>query len=77
MSDKKIAKVKVDPNSCGGCGVCVATAPDAFEFKEGETTSSAKDGAEKASDELLLQVAQSCPLRAISLYDSKGNRIFP
>ena len=58
--------VKVDENTCIGCGACVAMAPETFEFNEkgissvitSETTENAKEAAE------------ACPVGAISVEET-------
>jgi ferredoxin len=91
MSDKKIFTIKVDRDACIGAAPCVATASSVFELDDeqkavlklkngGKTSDSTnktdlQDG--EISDEMLLAAAQSCPVRAIHLYDEEGKQIFP
>ncbi|MBU0624893.1 ferredoxin [Patescibacteria group bacterium] len=91
MSDKKITSLKVDRDTCIGAAPCVATASNVFELddeqkaviklKSGEKTSDRVSKIdlqdETITDETLLAAAQSCPVRAIYLYDEEGNQIFP
>ncbi|MFH2062969.1 MAG: ferredoxin [bacterium] len=89
--ERKIASIKVDRDMCIGAAPCVAAAGSVFELdaeqkavlkrKAGERSSDQtakgdlEDGA--VSDDTLLAAAQSCPVRAIHLYDEAGNQIFP
>ncbi len=91
MADNKIAKVKVDRDTCIGAAPCVAAASTVFELddeqkavlkrKGGEKTSDMTDVADledgSIDDATLMAAAESCPVRAISLYDADGNQVFP
>jgi ferredoxin len=92
MSDeKKIASIKVDRDVCIGAAPCVAAAGSVFELddemkavilkKGGEKTSDQTNNADLAdeliNDETIMAAAQSCPVRAIYLYDEEGNQLFP
>ncbi len=73
---KKIHKIVVDRKACIGVATCVVIAPDAFDLDE-EGIAIVKEGAENLDDNKLLMAAQSCPVLAIHLFDSEGNKIFP
>jgi len=91
MSDKPIASIKVDRDACIGAAPCVAAAATVFELDDEQKAVLLKKGEEKTSDmtskadladeaitdEMLMAAAQSCPVRAIYLYDEEGNQIFP
>jgi ferredoxin len=91
MSDKKIGSVKVDRNVCIGAAPCVAVAGGVFELdaeqkavlkrRSGEKTSDQTNKVDLAdggvTDETLMTAAQSCPVRAISLFAEDGTQIFP
>ena len=53
----------------------MAVAPDVFEL-DAEHKAIVKNPA-GADDETILLAAQSCPTRAIILYDEQGNQIYP
>ncbi len=86
-----IKKVVVDRNLCIGAASCVVAAPGAFELdgenkavikQKGGVKNSGpveKDGLEDGTltDETLLAAAQSCPTRAIFLYDEQGKQVYP
>lgn len=91
MPDRKIASVKVDRDVCIGAAPCVAAAASVFELDEeqkavikredGDSTSEKTEKSqladESVTDDTLMAAAQSCPVRAIYLYDEEGNQIFP
>ena len=72
---KKIGKIFIDRDLCIGAASCIAVAPDVFLLdKENKAVVKNK---EAADDETLLLAAQSCPTKAIVLYDEEGNQIYP
>lgn len=86
----KIGKITVDRNLCIGAASCVAVAPGVFELdSENKAVIQKADGTadsgpveygvlrEKADHDMLMLAAQSCPTRAIILYDEEGNQIYP
>lgn len=72
----KISKVEVDRNVCIGSANCVVIAPDAFELDNEGISTFKKDGL-KVDAETLLAAAKGCPVKAISIYDEEGNKIYP
>lgn len=87
---KKIVKIKIDRGLCIGAASCVAVAPGSFELdaenkavlirKSGannsELTAVADLAAQEGEDALML-AAQSCPTKAIFVYDEDGNQLYP
>lgn len=86
----KITKLKVDRSLCIGAASCVAIYPDVFSLdaenkavlpKKGGPTSDLTAVAEldvaSVDDALLLLAAQSCPTKAIYLYDETGKQVYP
>ena len=86
----KIAKIVVDRGLCIGAAPCVMTAPDVFDLDEENKAvmkiKSREKGVNRAgrgelkaevSDEILLVAAQSCPAKAIFLYDEEEKQIYP
>ena len=86
-----IAKVEVKRDLCIGASPCVVAAASVFELdaenkaimklKEGDNTSdvvdkSALEDAE-IDDDTLMMAAQSCPVKAVFLYDEEGKQIYP
>jgi len=72
---KKIAKIFIDRDLCIGAASCIAIAPDVFELDD-ENKAVVKNP-KGADDETIMLAAQSCPTRAIILYDEDGNQIYP
>ena len=58
--------IKVDENSCIGCGACVALAPENFEFDE-KGLSKPIEGA--AVTDAAKEAVGSCPVGAIQVED--------
>ena len=87
----KITKIKIDRALCIGAASCVAIYPDVFALDNDNKAVLPKKGGTKTSDltdvtELdvsaiddnnLLLAAQSCPTKAIFLYDETGKQVYP
>lgn len=74
-TDSKIGKIVVDRELCIGAATCIAVAPKTFKLN-GENKAVVID-ANAADDEKLLMSAQSCPTKAILLFDKDGKQVFP
>jgi ferredoxin len=76
MADSpKIARIYIDRDLCIGAASCVAIAPGVFALdEENKATVINEKGAD---DETILLAAQSCPTKAIILFDDQGNQIYP
>lgn len=86
-----ITKVVVDRNLCIGATPCVFAAGTVFEMdgenkaiikqKNGVKTSGPAERAqledEAVTDDTLMAAAQSCPVRAIILFDDTGKQVYP
>jgi len=86
-----IAKVEVKRDLCIGASPCVVAAASVFELdaenkavilvKEGDKRSGPVDKSlladDRIDDDTLLMAAQSCPVKAVFLYDEEGKQIFP
>ena len=71
----KIAKIYVDRELCIGAASCVAIAPGVISLdEENKAYVVNPEGADQGT---ILLAAQSCPTRAIILYDEDGNQIYP
>ena len=73
--DSKIGKIVVDRDLCIGAASCIAVSSGTYEL-DGENKAVVK-GADAASDDELMMSAESCPTRAILLFDKDGKQIFP
>lgn len=71
----KIGKIVVDRDLCIGAASCIAVSGDTFEL-DGENKVVVK-GADAADDDVVIMAAESCPTKAISLFDQNGTKIFP
>ena len=58
--------VKVDPDLCIGCGLCVNTAPNVFEMVEDKAVAKS-DVVAEADEESARQMVEDCPVNAISV----------
>ena len=71
----RVGKIVIDRNLCIGAASCVAIAPGVFELdSENKAVVYSDIGAD---DETILLAAQSCPTRAIIVFDTEGNQIYP
>lgn len=61
-------RVEVDQDLCISSGQCVADAPGAFEFDDGEIAH-ATPLAESLDRERLMRIGRSCPSGAIRVFD--------
>jgi ferredoxin len=61
-------RLRVDGDTCIGSGMCVGTAPDAFEFDERQRSRAVREVI--AEDESVRDAAVSCPVEAIMLTDA-------
>lgn len=72
---KKIGRIFVNRDLCIGAASCIAVAPGVFELDgENKAIVTNESGADQ---ETIMLAAQSCPTRAIFLYDEEGNQIYP
>lgn len=71
----KTIKIVIDRDLCIGAASCVAVASSAFAI-DSENKAIVID-ADAVDDETLLLAAQSCPTKAIFIYDAKGKQIYP
>jgi ferredoxin len=68
-------KIKIDQELCVSVASCVAIAGKTFELDE-NGLATVKEG-EHDDDATIMAAAESCPTKAIYLYDDQGNQIYP
>lgn len=88
---KKILKMVVNRELCIGAASCVVNAPGVYELdgenkavimrKDGTKSSDSTERANLADgtvdDDTLLAAAQSCPTKAIAIFDEDGKQVYP
>jgi ferredoxin len=65
-------KIEVDQATCIGCGACVATCPDFYEMKEGDSGEKAH-AKKEGTDDLgcAKDSAEVCPVNAIHITEGE------
>lgn len=70
-----IAKIVIDRDLCIGAASCIAVAAATFELdKENKAVVTEADATD---DDILIAAAESCPTKAILLFDKGGKQVFP
>ncbi len=59
-------KIKVNQESCIGCGACVATAEELFEFNEDGLSVAKVEEVPEGKEESAQEAIDSCPTGAIT-----------
>lgn len=78
MADKKplkISKIVIDRDLCIGAATCVTIAPGTFQMDA--ENKAILVNLEGNDAETILMAAESCPTKAIFLYDEEGNQVYP
>ena len=78
MAEKKpltIAKIVIDRDLCIGAATCVTIAPNTFQMDDENKAILINATGDDA--ETILAGAESCPTKAIFLYDENGEQIYP
>jgi len=76
-------RIEVDWDSCVGSASCTIIAPRTFKIDESKwkvfSTKAPLEVNQEGGDsfESILLAAQSCPFKAIFIYNEKGERIYP
>jgi ferredoxin len=67
-------KIAVNRDICLGSGLCAGTAPRHFRLDDGRSRAIQED---IEPDDIVLDVADTCPAEAITVYDAAGRRLAP
>jgi len=73
--DSKIGKIVVDRDLCIGAASCIAVSGLTYELDN--ENKAVVIGANAIDDETLIMSAESCPTKAILLFDKEGKQVFP
>ncbi len=60
-------KVSVDQNKCIGCGICLTTAPETFDFNDEGLAYVKNNDCDDAEKDNITNALKSCPTEAISI----------
>ena len=60
-------KVKVNQETCIGCGMCIDMCPEVFEYNESGLSSPKSEDIEESLKDLLIDAQQACPVDAIEI----------
>jgi ferredoxin len=74
-ADSNIGKIVIDRDLCIGAASCIAVSGATYEL-DNENKAVVLDP-NIAEDSELMMSAESCPTKAILLYDKSGNKVFP
>lgn len=75
VAGSKIGKIVIDRDLCIGAASCIAVSGITYEL-DGETKAVVIDP-NTVDDDTLIMSAESCPTKAIFLFDKEGKQIFP
>jgi ferredoxin len=67
-------KTTVNRDTCLGSGLCAATAPGHFRLEDGKSRAIHEH---IEPDDIVLDVANTCPAEAITVHDGAGHRLAP
>jgi len=71
----KIGKIVIDRDLCIGAASCIAVSAETYELDD-ESKVVVK-GPDAVDDDVLIMSAESCPTKAILLFDKSGKQVFP
>jgi ferredoxin len=74
-ADSEIGKIVIDRDLCIGAASCLAVSGSTYEL-DGENKAIVT-GADAVDDATLTMSAESCPTKAILLFDKNGKQVFP
>lgn len=58
-------RVKVDPELCIGCGACVSTAPEVYDWDDNGKAVAVEDDVPSEMEDEVKEALESCPTEAI------------
>jgi ferredoxin len=70
-----IGKIVIDRDLCIGAASCIAVSGLTYELDN--ENKAVVIGADSVDDETLIMSAESCPTKAILLFDKAGQQVFP
>jgi ferredoxin len=70
-----ISKIVVDRDMCIGAASCVAVSGETYELDNENKV--VVTHADTVDDATLIMSAESCPTKAISLFNKEGQQVFP
>ena len=74
-ADSNIGKIVIDRDLCIGAASCLAVAGATYELDS--ENKAVVTGADTVDDATLIMSAESCPTKAILLFDKAGKQVFP
>ncbi|MFA6295042.1 MAG: ferredoxin [Candidatus Paceibacterota bacterium] len=74
-ADSKISKIVVDRDLCIGAASCIAVSGETYELDN--ENKAVVTGADAADDSTLMMSAESCPTKAVLLFDKEGRKVYP
>jgi len=72
-ANSKISKIVIDRDLCIGAATCIAVTPESFKLDE-ESKAIVIDP-DAVDDDILISAVNSCPTKAILLFDKDGKQI--
>ena len=64
-------KIVVDQTKCIGCGICIGTDPEHFDYSD--TGQSTPKSQENLESEKIMEAMAACPVAAITLEEKEEN----
>lgn len=74
-ADSNISKIVIDRDLCIGAASCLAVSGATYELDS--ENKAVVTGADAVDDATLIMSAESCPTKAILLFDKSGKQVFP
>jgi len=70
-----ITKIVIDRDLCIGAASCIAVSGSTYELDN--ENKAVVTGADSVDDATLIMSAESCPTKAILLFDKDGKQVYP